>query len=406
MTRRAGWPLPGAREGTVVWAREQTGGRGRRGRVWASPRGNLYSSTILRPDCPAARAAELGFAAGLAVADLVPAGREVRLKWPNDVLVDGGKVAGILAESSVGEGGRVDHVVLGIGVNVGFAPDLPEMRYPGARLGGTVRRRFDGSRPGLAHWLGVWRREGFEAVRGAWLAKAGPLGAPVDVRLGEELVSGRFAGLDRDGALLLDTDRGARRIVSGEMLGARLRGGRACCSPSTATTPTSSSASSTATGSSANGVSTPRPCAPPTSMPSWLFQLMEMEGIDPKSITDAIVGSVVPNANFNLRRLCSRYFNTEAMFLGDPGVVYGIEVKGVRAGADRICNSVGSGASCSPGCPPLSHRRFRHGHDLRRRRRGRRLLGRRHRARHQPVDGGAACTPRSCRASHPSAPGK
>jgi len=74
----------------------------------------------------------------------------------------------------------------------------------------------------------------------------------------------------------------------------------------------------------------------------WLFQLMEMEGIDPKSITDAIVGSVVPNANFNLRRLCSRYFNTEAMFLGDPGVVYGIKVKGVGAGADRICNSVGS----------------------------------------------------------------
>jgi type III pantothenate kinase len=74
----------------------------------------------------------------------------------------------------------------------------------------------------------------------------------------------------------------------------------------------------------------------------WLFQLMEMDGIDPKSITDAIVGSVVPNANFNLRRLCSRYFNTEAMFLGDPGVVYGIKVKGVGAGADRICNSVGS----------------------------------------------------------------
>ena len=74
----------------------------------------------------------------------------------------------------------------------------------------------------------------------------------------------------------------------------------------------------------------------------WLLQLMQMEGIDPKSITAAIVGSVVPNANFNLRRLCSRYFNCEAMFLGDPGVVFGIKVKGAGAGADRICNSVGA----------------------------------------------------------------
>ncbi len=74
----------------------------------------------------------------------------------------------------------------------------------------------------------------------------------------------------------------------------------------------------------------------------WLFQLMKMEGIDPKSITAAIIGSVVPNANFNLRRLCSRYFNCEAMFLSDPGVVFGIKVKGAGAGADRICNSVGA----------------------------------------------------------------
>jgi type III pantothenate kinase len=74
----------------------------------------------------------------------------------------------------------------------------------------------------------------------------------------------------------------------------------------------------------------------------WLFQLMEMEGIDPKSINDAIIGSVVPQANFNLRRLCTRYLNCEPLFLGDPNVVYGIKVKGQGAGADRICNSVGA----------------------------------------------------------------
>ena len=209
----------GAPEGTVVWSREQTGGRGRRGRVWASPVGNLYTSTILRPDCPAQRAAELGFAAALAVADIVPAGREVRVKWPNDVLVDGGKIAGILLESAIGQTGQVQHVVAGIGVNVGFAPQLPEMRYPGSALGGSIEAALEKLAAALAARLAEWRREGFETVRAAWLAKAGPIGAEVDVKLGEGLVRGRFAGLDREGALLLDTATGPRKIVSGELLG-------------------------------------------------------------------------------------------------------------------------------------------------------------------------------------------
>jgi BirA family biotin operon repressor/biotin-[acetyl-CoA-carboxylase] ligase len=208
----------GASEGTVVWAREQTGGRGRRGRVWSSPPGNLYSSTILRPDCPAARAAELGFVAALAVSDMVPAGRGVRVKWPNDVLVDGGKVAGILPESSIRAGGKAEHVVMGIGVNVGFAPNLPEMRYPGAALGGTVEAALESLSAAMARRLAQWRREGFEAVRAEWLANAGPLGLEVDVKLGDELVRGRFAGMDREGALLLDTAAGPRRIVAGELL--------------------------------------------------------------------------------------------------------------------------------------------------------------------------------------------
>ena len=209
----------GAPEGTVVWSREQTGGRGRRGRHWASPVGNLYTSTILRPDCPAQRAAELGFAAALAVADIVPAGREVRVKWPNDVLVGGGKIAGILLESAIGQTGQVQHVVAGIGVNVGFAPQLPEMRYPGSALGGSVEAALEKLAAALAARLAEWRREGFETVRAAWLAKAGPLGTEVDVKLGEGLVRGRFAGLDREGALLLDTATGPRKIVSGELLG-------------------------------------------------------------------------------------------------------------------------------------------------------------------------------------------
>jgi BirA family biotin operon repressor/biotin-[acetyl-CoA-carboxylase] ligase len=209
----------GAPEGTVVWAREQTGGRGRRGRHWASPVGNLYSSTVLRPECPASRAAELGFVAALAVADMVPSSRQVRLKWPNDVLVDGGKVAGILLESAVSQDARVQHVIAGIGVNVGFAPQLADMRYPSSMLGGTVEAALETLTAALVARLAQWRAEGFERVRRAWLAQAGPLGAEVDVRLGNELVRGRFAGLDREGALLLETAQGRRKIVSGELLG-------------------------------------------------------------------------------------------------------------------------------------------------------------------------------------------
>jgi BirA family biotin operon repressor/biotin-[acetyl-CoA-carboxylase] ligase len=209
----------GAAEGTVVWAREQTGGRGRRGRRWVSPVGNLYCSTVLRPDCAAARAAELGFVAALAVADIVSPGREIRLKWPNDVLVDGGKVAGILPESAIAQDGKVEHVVMGIGVNVGFAPQLPEMRYPGAMLGGTVEAALEKLTAAMAARLGQWRGDGFDTIRRAWLAQAGPIGLDVDVKLGEELVRGRFAGIDRDGALLLDTQSGPRKIVAGELLG-------------------------------------------------------------------------------------------------------------------------------------------------------------------------------------------
>jgi BirA family biotin operon repressor/biotin-[acetyl-CoA-carboxylase] ligase len=209
----------GAPEGTVVWARQQSGGRGRRGRSWASAPGNLYTTTVLRPDCLAPRAAELGFVAALAVADMVPEDRAVRVKWPNDVLVDGGKVAGVLLESAIGQNARVQHVVAGIGVNIGFAPRLAEMRYPGAALGGTVEQGLERLTAALAMRLAEWRREGFETVRANWLAKAGPLGAEVDVRLGDELVRGRFSGVDREGALLLATSSGPRRIVSGELLG-------------------------------------------------------------------------------------------------------------------------------------------------------------------------------------------
>ena len=93
------------------------------------------------------------------------------------------------------------------------------MRYPGAALGGSVEAALERLAQALARRLAEWRHNGFEAVRTAWLAKAGPLGVAVDVRLADELVQGSFAGLDQEGALMLDTAAGPRKIVSGELLG-------------------------------------------------------------------------------------------------------------------------------------------------------------------------------------------
>ncbi len=216
----------GAPEGTVISARRQEGGRGRRGRTWSSPPGNAYSSTIVRPRCPPERAAQLGFVTALAVCDAVlgglPATCEVRLKWPNDVLVDGAKIAGILLESSVGAGGLVEHVVIGTGINVMVAPAAGATSYAAASLRDRGDARdapavLQAYLTALAARLAQWR-QGFAGTRADWLARAAWLGETVAVSQGDERIEGRFAGLDADGALLLEPPGGPpRRIVSGEV---------------------------------------------------------------------------------------------------------------------------------------------------------------------------------------------
>jgi BirA family biotin operon repressor/biotin-[acetyl-CoA-carboxylase] ligase len=221
--RRAG---QGAPDGTVVMALQQEGGRGRRGRGWSSPPGNAYSSTIVRPRCAPERAAQLGFATSLAVSDAalegLPSGRAVRLKWPNDVLVDGAKIAGILLESSVGADGLVEHVVIGTGINVTVAPQAGAAAYAAASLRdlGDAREApavLQAYLTALAARIVQWR-EGFAGTRADWLARAAWLGESVTVSQGDERIEGRFAGLDADGALLLEGEGGrTRRIVSGEV---------------------------------------------------------------------------------------------------------------------------------------------------------------------------------------------
>ena len=216
----------GAPDGTVVWARQQRAGRGRRGRIWVSPPGNLYVSVILRPACETRSVAQLSFVAALAVLDLLDGllpGR-ARCKWPNDVLVDGGKVAGILLESALGPGGRVDWVVLGVGVNLASHPGLegPIPSTSLAEAGGPMLVPEDALPSvlaALAQRRQEWETQGFAAVRRAWIARAHGLGGPVTVTNGDKQLAGVFEGLDEEGALVLAQADGARlSIAAGDVI--------------------------------------------------------------------------------------------------------------------------------------------------------------------------------------------
>lgn len=208
----------GAEHGTVVHADEQRSGRGRLARSWHSPPGNLYMSVLLRLDMPPARVAELSFVAAVAVAEavagLVPKRCEIVVKWPNDVLVDGGKIAGILVENAD------DATILGIGLNVLEAP--ASVGYRTATLAGCGGiASVDGARDllllELERMVTGWLEQGFAPVREAWLARSYAPGTPLRVNVQGRVVEGAFVGLDEDGALRLNTPEGPRRIVVGDV---------------------------------------------------------------------------------------------------------------------------------------------------------------------------------------------
>jgi BirA family transcriptional regulator, biotin operon repressor / biotin---[acetyl-CoA-carboxylase] ligase len=201
-----------------IVAREQTAGRGRRGRGWVSSRGNLFATLLTRAAAPAA--AQLAFAAGLAVGETVAAcasNAQMTLKWPNDVLLDGKKAAGILLEA-LGE----DALAIGIGINLAHHPTDTE--FPAismTALAGSVPD-WDGALQRLAGamaaWYEVWRGQGFAPVRTAWLARAAGLGRPIRARLEGSEMQGVFENLDEDGALLLRQETGTlTRVTAGEV---------------------------------------------------------------------------------------------------------------------------------------------------------------------------------------------
>lgn len=214
----------GAEEGLVLRAEKQSAGRGRRGRSWTSEPGNLYVSFLLRPAKAPAEAATLGFVAAIAIGNLLRAlmNVPVTLKWPNDVLVDGAKISGILLESGGVAGGKVDWLVLGIGINLRHHPEAA--LYPTTDLvaaGGPAlppARALDLLLAEFQPLYERWLTGGFAALREDWLRHARGLGTPILARLGAEEVPGIFAGIEGDGTLLLTTEGGGtRRIAAGDI---------------------------------------------------------------------------------------------------------------------------------------------------------------------------------------------
>lgn len=203
--------------GAVVTAAEQTAGRGRRNRAWHSPRGNLHASLLLDPGAQPARAPELVFVAAVALRETVAefTRAAVACKWPNDILVDGRKIAGMLLELADGL------VILGVGVNLVAAP--ADALHPAIALAecGPILTPDELLAPfciRLARRLDEWRAHGFAPIRAAWLAHAAGQGGPITARLADgSSLSGRFAGLAPDGALLLERDGVERRIVTADV---------------------------------------------------------------------------------------------------------------------------------------------------------------------------------------------
>lgn len=214
----------GAQDGTVVWARRQTAGRGRRGRAWISEPGNLYVSLLLRPETPVDKCLQLSFVAANAVADTVmsvlPRHAEVHCKWPNDVLIEGRKTAGILLEAGPISAGVPDWLVIGIGINIADHPadtEFPATDLVGQGGGDTVENLLVAFCRRFLSAMVTWRNLGFADARRSWLSRAWALNKSITVRLDDAPLDGIFEGLDEDGALLLATPTGLRRITTGDV---------------------------------------------------------------------------------------------------------------------------------------------------------------------------------------------
>lgn len=211
---------------TWIMARTQTAGRGRRGRPWVVPAGNLNATLVFRPACTAVEAAKRSFLAANALEAALAIyvqPEKLSLKWPNDVLLSGGKVAGILLESS-GQGPFVDWLSIGFGVNLAAVPE----GVTDAAFAPTSLRAAGGWDVDPVDFLSVLadayatqedklRTFGFARIRDDWLSKAARLGEVITARTGREEITGRFDTVDLDGNLVLQTAQGPRIIPAADV---------------------------------------------------------------------------------------------------------------------------------------------------------------------------------------------
>lgn len=207
--------------GLAILARRQSQGRGRAGRAWQSEPGNLHLSVLLRPADPAREIAGHALLAAVALHEAAfhhAPGRPLRLKWPNDLMEDGAKLAGILAEASLDPAGGIAHLVLGFGVNLAHAPEVEGRAVtclgpiPPEDFAATLVAR-------LAHWHGIRAAQGFAPIRAAWEERGPPRGTVLTLRQGDNPVMGSYEGLAEDGGLCLATAEGPRIFHAGEVIG-------------------------------------------------------------------------------------------------------------------------------------------------------------------------------------------
>ena len=224
--------LENAPEGTVVIADAQSEGRGRLDRIWESPPSlNLYLSVVLRPDIPAAASSLIPLMVGVAVADVISkyGPGPVRLKWPNDVLIDGKKICGILTEMRT-KADRVHFIIVGIGVNI----NMRKLDFPrGIRETATSLRilteceldRIDVAVrlfESLERWYRIFLSGGEAAIREKWLQYADIIGKRIEVVFKSETQRGTVVGLDEHGALLLEGETGVQQVLAGDVYIERL----------------------------------------------------------------------------------------------------------------------------------------------------------------------------------------
>jgi len=205
--------------GTLIVADEQTAGRGRYGNDWVSPKGNLYMSFVWRVS-DLAVASQYAFVTAVvlseALKDLCHDDLVLSLKWPNDIYLDGKKLAGILLETEERDG--VTYLIIGCGVNLSSSPDYACDLKNDAQLDVTAEEMAQMFAVTFRNWNTRLEQEGFEAIRDRWLLEAHGMGQKMKVRLSGEEFTGIFTGLDHDGGLLLEQEDGTvRTVTSGEV---------------------------------------------------------------------------------------------------------------------------------------------------------------------------------------------